>query len=94
MYYALFYETAADYLERRPMFRDRHLALARREHEAGRLVLAGALKPSGALLVFDVPSAADVEAFAKADPYVLNGLVTAWRVKEWTVVIGGRPAEA
>ena len=26
--------------------------------------------------------------FAKADPYVRNGLVTRWRVREWTTVVG------
>ena len=30
-----------------------------------------------------------VEAFAAADPYVLNGLVRSWRVREWNVVVGG-----
>jgi uncharacterized protein YciI len=34
----------------------------------------------------DSPAAA--EAFAKADPYVTNGLVTKWRVREWSTVIG------
>jgi uncharacterized protein YciI len=29
------------------------------------------------------------EDFARADPYVRNGLVTRWRVREWSVVIGG-----
>jgi len=28
------------------------------------------------------------EDFAKADPYVANGLVTRWYVREWTTVIG------
>ncbi len=28
------------------------------------------------------------EAFVAADPSVKNGLVTAWRVRPWTVVIG------
>jgi uncharacterized protein YciI len=30
-----------------------------------------------------------VEAFTKADPYVQNGLVTGWRIREWNVVVGG-----
>jgi uncharacterized protein YciI len=29
-----------------------------------------------------------VEACAEADPYVRNGLVRAWRVRDWNVVIG------
>jgi uncharacterized protein YciI len=28
------------------------------------------------------------ERFAKNDPYVLNGLVKQWRVREWTTVLG------
>ena len=43
--------------------------------------------PHGALIVFDVDSAAEVEEFAAADPYVLNGLVTARRVEPWAVVL-------
>jgi len=27
-------------------------------------------------------------AFAKADPYVKNGLVKSWRVRKWATVIG------
>jgi uncharacterized protein YciI len=28
------------------------------------------------------------EAFALSDPYVTNGLVRRWRVREWTTVVG------
>jgi hypothetical protein len=28
------------------------------------------------------------ETFAKTDPYVLNGLVSSWRVREWATVVG------
>jgi uncharacterized protein len=90
-YYALLYETVPDHVERRKPFRAEHLALAQAAHGRGELVLAGAwANPvDGALLVFrgDSPDAA--EAFARADPYVRSGLVTSWRVREWTVVIGG-----
>lgn len=43
----------------------------------------------GALLVFRVADRAGVEAFAKQDPYVVNGLVVHWQIRPWTVVIGG-----
>jgi len=33
-----------------------------------------------------------VQAFAAADPYVANGLVTQWRVREWTTVVGAEAA--
>lgn len=91
MYYALEYEVVDDYVERRKPFRSEHLALAEEATRDGRLVLAGAFNPAdGALLVFEVPSAADVEAFVARDPYVKNGLVKRWRIREWTVVAGAR----
>jgi uncharacterized protein len=30
-----------------------------------------------------------VEAFVRRDPCVANGVVTRWRIRPWTVVIGG-----
>lgn len=89
MYFALFYDTVDNYVERRAPFRQLHLAYATEAQRDGRLVMAGALKPDGALLVFRGDSPAAAEAFAKSDPYVVNGLIKAWRVREWTVVIGG-----
>jgi uncharacterized protein YciI len=37
-------------------------------------------------LIFDVEDPAEVERFARADPYVTNGLVASWRVEPWSVV--------
>lgn len=89
MYFALFYDTVDNFAERRQPYRQAHLALAEQAHRDGRLLLAGALKPAdGALLIFKTDSAAEVEAFARNDPYVARGLVKDWRVREWTVVIG------
>lgn len=91
MYYVLFYQTVEDYLEKRGAYRAEHLAMAKEAHARGELVMAGALaEPAdGAVLIFkgDGPQAA--EAFAKNDPYVKNGLIHAWQVRPWTVVIGG-----
>ena len=67
-----------------------HVAMIDAAHGNGTLVLAGALKPTGALLVFRADSAAVAEAFARQDPYVLNGLVSDWRVREWTVVASSK----
>lgn len=46
----------------------------------------------GAVLVFQCDSPKIPEDFAKADPYVINGVVTQWRVREWTTVIGDNPS--
>jgi len=42
----------------------------------------------GTVLLFKGDSPAAAESFAKTDPYVTNGLVTMWRVREWTTVVG------
>ncbi len=90
MHYLLCYETAPDYLERRGTYRKEHLALAWDAHERGELVLAGALADpvDGAVLLFQGETPAAAEAFANADPYVKNGLITKWRVRPWTTVVG------
>jgi uncharacterized protein YciI len=90
MHYLLFYDVTEDCLERRAAFREAHLALARQAVERGELVLAGALaKPvDGAVLLFRGSSPAVAERFAAADPYVTNGLVKRWYVREWTTVVG------
>lgn len=90
MHYLLIYDLAGDYLSRRAAFRREHLELAQRAHERGELILAGALADpaDGAVLLFQGASPAAAEAFAEADPYVRNGLVKSWRVREWTTVVG------
>ena len=89
-YFALRYTTAADYLQRRGAYREEHLRLVSRFRDSGHLLLAGAYAApaDGALLIFRCPSRAEVEAFAKTDPYVAHGLVTAYDIREWTVVAG------
>jgi uncharacterized protein len=90
MHYLLFYDVVPDYVARRAAFRETHLALARAAHARGDLVLGGALADpvDGAVLLFRGESPAAAEAFAAADPYVLNGLVTRWWVRAWTTVVG------
>ena len=99
MHYLLFYSLSADYLARRTEFRAPHLALAWQSAERGELILGGAVSdlatadqpgpnPDTALLLFSSDSPAVAEAFARADPYVTNGLVTHWQVRQWTTVAG------
>jgi hypothetical protein len=90
MHYLLIYDVAPDYLERRGDYRAEHLKLAWAAVDRGELLLAGALADpvDGAMLLFEADSAAVAEAFAKADPYVRAGLVTRWRVRAWTTVVG------
>ena len=90
MYFLLFYEVVDDYVDRRQAFRKEHLALARRAKERGELVLAGAYAdpPDGAALVFRADDDSVVRGFVSLDPYVREGLVRKWVIRQWTVVIG------
>ena len=89
-YYLLFYDYVPDVLTRRAPFREAHLALAREWVARGGLILGGALADpvDGGVLVFKVPDRTEVEDFVRKDPYVANGVVTAWRIRPWTVVVG------
>jgi uncharacterized protein len=93
MHYLLIYDVASDYLERRATWRPEHLALARSAAARGELLLGGALADpvDGAVLLFQAATPAPVEEFARADPYVRQGLVTRWRVRPWTTVVGSLP---
>jgi uncharacterized protein YciI len=89
-HFLLFYDVAPDYLARRAEFREAHLAKAWAAHARGELILGGALADpvDGAMLLFAGESPSVAEVFAREDPYVLNGLVSRWRVREWNTVAG------
>ncbi|MGO9308131.1 MAG: YciI-like protein [Spirochaetia bacterium] len=93
-HYLLFYDVAEDYVARRAEFRARHLELAWKAHDRGELVLGGALADpvDGAILLFAGESPEAAERFARADPYVTEGLVTRWRVRSWSTVVGSSAA--
>jgi uncharacterized protein YciI len=93
-HFALTYDFVDNFIERRAPFREAHLALLRDAQARGLLVMSGPLgdPPDGALLVCRADAAADIENLVRADPYVTAGLVTAWRVRPWTIVVGGDPA--
>jgi len=90
MHFLLFYDLADDYLVRRTEFRAAHLELAWQAKERGELVLAGPLAEpvDQAILLFQGDSAEAAERFARQDPYVRHGLVTDWRVRQWSTVVG------
>ena len=84
----LLYTYTEDAVEKRKPFREAHLAAANAAVESGELLLGGALADpvDGGLLIFTGDS--DPVAFAESDPYVLNGVVTEWTVREWSAVAG------
>ena len=90
MHYLLFYDVVDDYVVRRQPLRAAHLAHARAFVERGELLLAGALAEpiDAAVLLFRADNPDTPASFAAADPYVEHGLVTRWRVRPWTTVVG------
>ncbi len=90
MHYLLSYDLAGDYLERRAEHREAHLKLAWAAQERGELVLAGACaEPADmAVLLWKTDGPELIDAFAQADPYVIHGLVTAYRIRAWNTVVG------
>lgn len=90
MHCILFYEYVEDIVEKRGPHRTAHINHLKRAFDAGEMVMGGALADpvDGAILVFRGLSSEAAERFAQEDPYVLNGLVTKWRVRKWSTVIG------
>ena len=87
-HFLLFYEVSSDYLERRPQFRSPQARMggAGAGRDRRRRYACRSAGRRGA----DVPGRGPIgrRAFAQADPYVANGLVTRWYVREWTTVVG------
>jgi uncharacterized protein len=88
--FLLEYKYIENMIEKRAPHRSAHLEHADNFVKRNILIAGGAIVPEvdRGVLVFKADSAAVVEEFAKADPYVKQGLVTSYTVKEWMVVIG------
>lgn len=89
-HFVLFYDYPADFRDRRAPHRAVHIEHCRVSIGRDELQLGGAFAddPPMGMLLFKAESAAAAEAFAGADPYVINGVVTSWRVREWVTVVG------
>eukprot|EP00617_Octactis_speculum_P027973 CAMPEP_0185748804 /NCGR_PEP_ID=MMETSP1174-20130828/7512_1 /TAXON_ID=35687 /ORGANISM="Dictyocha speculum, Strain CCMP1381" /LENGTH=120 /DNA_ID=CAMNT_0028424645 /DNA_START=59 /DNA_END=421 /DNA_ORIENTATION=+ len=91
-YLCLRYSYISDVLEKRPPFREAHIAKIREMETKGKVALAGAFNEpcDGAVFLFDSEKTtkAEIEAFAENDPYVTAGLVTKWDVCEYMGVVG------
>lgn len=94
MHFLLFYEGNDDYVTARAPFRKVHLQHAMAAVARGELVLGGAYAnpANGAMLLFTGDSPRAAEEFARHDPYVINGVVKSWHVREWTTVVGAQAA--
>lgn len=88
MKYVLFYESAPDVASKAPAHFPAHKARYQDFHARGLLLMLGTFsdpQDEGSMAVFASREAA--EEFAAGDPFVLNGVVTRWYVRDWREVL-------
>lgn len=84
MKYVMFYESADDVASKAPAHFPAHAARLDEFHKAGTLLMVGTFgdpQEEGSMSIFTTREAA--EEFAKGDPFVLNGVVRNWYIREW-----------
>jgi hypothetical protein len=85
--HVLFYELAPGAMALAQQHFPAHRARIAQFHERGLVLLVGTFAddPIGAMAVFTTREAA--EEFTAADPFLLNGVVGAHRVRQWDEVL-------
>lgn len=89
MKYVMFYDSADDVASKAPAHFPAHRARLADFHARGALLMIGTFgdpQEEGSMAVFTTREAA--EEFAKEDPFVLNGVVRNWYVREWNDILG------
>lgn len=89
-HFLLTYEYVDDFMSRRLAHRDGHLAHALLAAQSGELLMGGMLcdRPDSSALLFLARDVETVQIFISSDPYICNGLVKRWTLREWQTVIG------
>ncbi len=88
MKYVLLYESADDVQSKAPLHFAAHHARYAEFHRRGDLLMIGAFsrpQEEGSMAIFATLESA--EEFARADPFVLNGVVRRWEVRAWNEVL-------
>jgi len=84
--YVLFYESGDDVAEKAPIYFPAHRARWMTFRDRGELLMVGPFTDGGvAMGVFTTAGAA--REFAEGDPFVTNGVVREWHVREWREAI-------
>jgi uncharacterized protein len=90
MKYVLLYESADEVASRAPAYFPAHQAHWKAFQSRGTLLMIGPFvnaQEGGAMSIFTTREAA--EEFARNDPFVLNGVVRSWQIREWNEAIVG-----
>lgn len=88
--YVLLYESADDVASRARQHFPAHAARWKDFQRNGTLLMIGTFgnpQDEGSMAIFTTREAA--EAFATSDPFVLNGVVRRWSIREWNEAIAG-----
>jgi uncharacterized protein len=87
MKYVLYYQSSPDVMTKAPLHAQAHSTHWHDYLADGTLLMIGpfANPLEGAMGIFTTREAA--ESFAIGDPFVLNGVVSNWFVREWNEVI-------
>jgi uncharacterized protein YciI len=86
--YVLFYESADDVADKAPAHFPAHHARLQAFHARGEILMVGTFgdpQEQGSMGIF--PTRAAAESFADGDPFVLNGVVRRWEIREWNEVL-------
>ncbi|MGZ3159908.1 MAG: YciI family protein [Burkholderiaceae bacterium] len=83
----MFYEVSPGALPRARTYYAAHRAQIDEFHARGELLMVGAFSNSaeGAMGIFTTRAAA--EEFVKGDPFVINGVVAKWTLRDWDEVL-------
>ena len=87
MKYLLFYNPADDVLAKAPPHFPAHSSRLDEFHQRGELLMVGTFADpqEGSMSIFKTREGA--EEFAQEDPFVLNGVIESWTIREWDEVL-------
>lgn len=88
MKYVLLYESGEDVAANAPPHFPAHRARLDDFHNRGELLMVGTFgdpQAQGSMSIFSSREAA--EEFAEGDPFVINGVVRRWEVRDWNEVL-------
>jgi uncharacterized protein len=87
--YVLLYESADDVLSKARIHFPAHSARIQEFHARGDILMVGTFgdpQTQGSMSIF--PTRAAAEAFVEHDPFVLNGVVRSWQIRDWNEILG------
>ncbi|MCW2950958.1 MAG: YCII-like protein [Conexibacter sp.] len=88
MKFVVLYESADDVLSKAPLHFGAHSARIREFHARGEILMVGTFgdpQQEGSMAVF--PTRAAAESFVEGDPFVRNGVVRSWQLREWNEIL-------